>query len=634
MSKTKKNKGKKSHSKQKESVTPKGIKLFMPALIIFILGFLIYANTISHDYALDDSSAIKENFVVKRGFGGMGDIFTKHYRYGYWTGRAAIYRPVVLASFATEWEIAEDSPGFYHFMNILWYALSGVLMLLLLRRIFKDYHIILPFLATLIFIVHPIHTEVVANIKSRDEIMALFFCLGTLYFIWNYLERNKIGHLFVALLLYTVAMFCKENSITFLAIFPLTIFLFVNVSLSKNLITSSVFLLPVAFFLFIRHQILGEFTQSVSVLDNFIVGAPDTASELATAFMMLGKYLQVLIFPHPLVSEYGYSQIATVGVTNWKAILSFLLFVGMTGFAFVYHKKYRVLAFGILSFLITLSIFSNVFITIGSSYGERFLYSPSFGFAIILAWLILKVFKVDLSSKELDLQATLFNNKILLGTVVALTVGYSLRTMVRNPAWADSYHLYHTDLKYAPNSAKMRFHHALELVTLAKAAKGAEATKWFELAEKDFLKAIEIYPDYADGYGELGLLYYRKNDYEKAMYNYQKALEYKPKASIYSNMGIIYFNQGNLDKAREVYEKAIQLDPRFVDALRNLGAVYARNKNFKEAIKYFKQGLEYDPKNATILYYLGLAYRDMGEPEKGKEYRIRANQIDPKLPIN
>ncbi len=631
MSKTKK---KKSNSKAKIATKPKkGNTLLFPCLFLFALSFLLYANTLTHEYALDDYSAIKENYVVKRGLGGMNDIFTKHYRYGYWVGKGTLYRPITLAMFATEWNIKEDAPGFYHFMNIFWYGLSGVLLFLVLKRLFRKYHPALAFIASCIFIAHPVHTEVVANIKSRDEIMALLFCLAALYGLLKYLDKDKILWMGLALISYLLAMFTKENAVTFLAVFPLAMFLFSKVSLPKNLTLSALFVIPVGMFLFVRQSVLGEIkgVDKVSVLDNFIAGADGFTNEIATALMMAGKYLQVLFFPHPLVSEYGFNHFATISMGSWKALLPGLILLGLLILGIYAIKNHKILAFGILFFFITFSIYSNIFITIGSSYGERFLYFPSLGFAIAAAWGLMKLFKVDIHDAKADLKS-IAKTPVLAGILGVLMLGYAGRTMARNPVWHNSYTLYNADLKYVPNSAKLRFHHALELVKFGKKETGAKAQEWFNKAELDFLKAIEIYPKYADAYGEIGLLYYRKNDLKKAIANYEKALEYKPKASVYSNMGIIYFSQGQFEQAKDVYEKAISLDPRFVDALRNLGAVHAQMKNYPEAIKNFKKALEFDPKNSTILYYLGLAYRDMGDLTTGKQYNDRARVIDPKLP--
>ena len=146
-----------------------------------------------------------------------------------------------------------------------------------------------------------------------------------------------------------------------------------------------------------------------------------------------------------------------------------------------------------------------------------------------------------------------------------------------------------------------------------------------------FQKALQIYPTYGDAYSQLGLAYFRANDYNNALVNYNKALEYKPDAQTYSNMGIIFFQQGNLAKAQEVYEKAVKIDPRFVDARRNLGSVYAQQKQFDKAIAQFKEALKYAPNNPTLYLYLGYVHRDKGDTAGAQTYLNKAYQLDPSL---
>ena len=201
-------KPKKTKIKQKQGSTKRTpISNLIPALVIGFLAFVLYANTLSHSYALDDFSVIKDNYVTQQGIQGIPTIMKTSYRYGYWNSNGTLYRPVSLITFALEWQIAPDSPGLSHFVNILLYALSGMLLFFTLSKILKKYNILLPFLATVFFIAHPIHTEVVANIKSRDEILAFFFCVGALYYLWDYLKTNNVKHIVLAIGAYVLAMF-------------------------------------------------------------------------------------------------------------------------------------------------------------------------------------------------------------------------------------------------------------------------------------------------------------------------------------------------------------------------------------------------------------------------------------------
>ena len=96
------------------------------------------------------------------------------------------------------------------------------------------------------------------NIKSRDEILAFFFSILALNFLWNYLKKENFKWMLAAVLSYGIAMFSKEGVITFLAIFPLTIYFFrPSTSVRKILITTALLAIPAVLYLFVRSNILG-----------------------------------------------------------------------------------------------------------------------------------------------------------------------------------------------------------------------------------------------------------------------------------------------------------------------------------------------------------------------------------------
>jgi len=190
-------------AKKKQKITKKTAKAansnifsktWIWGALIALLGFGLYANTLGHDFALDDFSAIKENRIVKKGLKEMTTLWTTHYRYGYWNSAGELYRPLPLTMFAAEWQMSPDNPFIHHFVNIFLYALTGWLLFLTLFKIFRK-RWLLALLGTAFFIAHPVHTEIVANIKSRDEILAFLFFVVSLNWIWSYVQKDKIGYL-------------------------------------------------------------------------------------------------------------------------------------------------------------------------------------------------------------------------------------------------------------------------------------------------------------------------------------------------------------------------------------------------------------------------------------------------------
>lgn len=267
------------------------------ALMVAALGCILYANTLFHDFTLDDFGAIKENWIVKSGFKNWGLLWSTEYRFGSWASPGSLYRPLTLAMFSIEWQI-KNGPMMGHLMNILYYGLTGYVLWNTLRKIFSQYSWTYAALATLLFMAHPVHTEVVANIKSRDEIISLLCSIGALNLLWRYLESDEKKWLYYSAAIYGTGMFAKESGITFLAIFPLTLWFFSRKSFAQIVSISATYLVPAGIFLLIRYRVLSaqNYTEVYSILDNFLVGAKDSASRLASALMMCWEYLRVLLF--------------------------------------------------------------------------------------------------------------------------------------------------------------------------------------------------------------------------------------------------------------------------------------------------------------------------------------------------
>ena len=617
-----KNLKKSTQSKAKSTSSSKSsLSKYLPlALIATVIGFLLYANTFQHEWALDDFSVIKENWVTQQGFGGIGTHLTHSYRHGYGTGFGTLYRPLSPVMFAMEWGMFPDNPSFMHFVNVLFYALTGFVMFFTLARVLKNYNIFLPFAATVLFMAHPLHTESVANIKGRDDIMGLFFVLLPIYWLWEYLRKADVKWFALSLISFFLGVLSKESSVTFVAVIPLMMYLFTKTDIAKIGKLTSGYLILSLLFIFIRAQVLGGGTFDIdpSPLDNVLESANGFMEQKATAFSILGTYSKLLFLPHPLVCDAGYNQMPITTFADWRAILSLVVHGGLGIFALLNLSKRKILSFSILFYILTFSITSNIVFNIGTAYAERLLYVPVLGFALAVSYGLLKLLKLEEGRDSKFSLSSFFNkNKIAIALLAIVTVAFSFKTIDRNGAWKDSFTLYDTDATTSPECAKLQYHYGLELSKRGQELQGEEQGAMMNKARETFEKAVAIYPKYHDAYSQLGLWHYRLSATnsaqrvelrEKAIEYYNKGIEYKPNnARAYNNLGIIYFEKGNeaqaqgnaavakanLDKAKEVYEKAVKYNPRYVDALRNLGVVYALRKQFPQAINYFEKGLQY-----------------------------------------
>lgn len=613
--------------KQQAKTSSFDFSSWLPALILGILGFALYANTLSHGWALDDYSVIKDNYITQQGTKGIGTLMSTEYRFGYWNSTGSLYRPLSLVMFAIEWQYFPDNPFIGHFMNVLLNAVTAIVLFFTLCNLLKNNSLAIPFFITLLYIAHPMHVEVVANIKSRDEILAMLFSMAALNYVVKYFDSQKFIHLLLALLTYAIALFSKESSITFLAVFPLAVYFFREIPLSNNLKMAALMLIPAIIFLLVRQKVLGDQTllETISPLDNTIVqqGIPKLAGALAMMFI----YFKTLFLPFTLVSDLGFNAIPLSGWGDMKTLIALVLNIAFLAYAYIGLKKKDPVAFGILFFYITFSISSNIFITIGTSYGERLVYASSLGFVMAF---VLFIYRLVKTSPNLDENVFSFMSKSPVFTAIlgVFFLFFTYKTISRNPVWKDSFSLYEADIQQYTGGAKLNYHYALELTKKGRDNEDPNLKKQFlDKAIQHFNQALAISPNYKDAYGEMGLAYFYAGDSNKAMENYIKANAIQPDAKIYSNMGMIYFQQQNLPEAQKVYEKSLQLDPRYVDGMRNLGSCLAMQGKFKEAIPYFKKAIEFKPNEAILYFFLGSAYRDSGDAATGQQYLNKAQQM-------
>lgn len=624
-------------SRTAKPVIAKPFDTWLWALIIFLMALLLYANSLPHGYILDDSGVLKDNWVVKRGIDGIPLILKTPYRYGISMLTDDLYRPLSMIMFAVEWQLSPNTPALSHFVNVLFYAFSCSLLLVVLRKLFKKYHPLLALFACILWMAHPVHTEVVANIKSRDEIMSVFFLLLAILGFLEFLNKGKIGYLLGAIFSYLLGFFSKEGIVTFLVLFPFIGWYYTPAGVKKNLIASASFIIPTIAYMVVRHIILSTYAKPshfMLVPDNLLVAAPDIFTRWATAILILGKYLGLLLIPHQLVSDYSYNQIPIVGWTNPLVILSFLIYAAGIGFLIWKIRSKSPAVFGILVFLVTMSIYSNLVTLIGSSFGERFLYLPSLGFCILLSYLILLLFKIKTGdTSHADIKNLFARNALPWVLVMVILTLFSIKTISRNSEWDSQWTLFSADVQRSPNSTHMHYYWGLTIRDKAKEQSDPVAYKdLMGKALQEFKTAISIYPYYPECYEQLGLAYFRLGNNDESLKNYEEAIKLNPgKATCYGNQGIIYFNRGQYQKALELYQKAISLDPNYDDAYFNLGSVYGILGQYELAIKNFKKCLEFKPDYAQAYYYIGITYKSLKNMTEAQKYLDKAYQLNPAL---
>jgi len=477
---------------------------YLPYVVLFILPFLLYGASIAYEYVLDDKIVLSENSFVKNGFSGIQDIFTTESFTGFLGEQQDLvaggrYRPLSIATFAIEYELVGANPAVSHTINILLYALTGLLLFKILSLLWpgrRKWYVGIPFIAALLYILHPIHTEVVANIKSRDEILSLLLALLTLYFSYRLIVTRKKWLLIVTPIIFLLALLAKENAITFLAVIPLTLYFFTKNNIKQIIKVTLPLLMAAVVFIIIRYQVIGYFLDSgkevTGLMNNPFLGTT-VAEKFATVVYTLGLYLKLLVFPHPLTHDYYPYQVPIMNWAQLGVIISLLVYVVMAGYALLKFKKRSITVWSILFFITTVSIVSNLFFSIGTFMNERFMYMPSVAFAVLVAYWIIE--KLPTLFKKAPKLAT----GVFYGVLLLLIVGYTYKTLDRVPAWENEMALNRAASTVSVNSARANQFMAYSLYKEGlEVADLQDRKKIYDEAMQFVDKALRIHPTYPD----------------------------------------------------------------------------------------------------------------------------------------
>jgi protein O-mannosyl-transferase len=605
-----------------------GINSRFLAFIPPLIALVIYAQTFNHEYVLDDEDAIVKNVNVQQGVDGISAIWSSEYRSGFSNEKGSLFRPLALTLFALEWELWPNNPVPAHVLNVLLYLLCCWLLFFWLKRLLVDSDPWLLLFISLLFTLHPMHTEVVANIKSADELLALVFSLLALVTTMIYYDTSKKVWGFATLILFFFALSSKEGVITLVAVAPLMLLMFREVDWKRIRISIAPFILAVIGYFALRINALGNLIggEEIPILDNLLVGL-NGFERFTTTIGLAGIYVAKLIFPESLSHDYSIGQFESMVLFDLPALFGFIVFIALIFVSVKTFAKQKIVSFSILFFIVTFSIYSNIVVTIGTHMGDRLMFLPSIGFCAGVGWLFWKwaTLKTGVFNwKKMGVAGTFF---------MLISIMYGVKSFNRAGEWKDELTLYTADVQNAQNSTRTHYRLGLTMNKQGLLAKNDGAKKrWFDSAKKELSLALDIYPDFSDALSEMGLSLQNLGEYDQAQNYNKRALKINPNhVSANNNTGVVFFLQGEIEKAIPYFERSLELNPNYREAAGNLGTCYGTIGEYQKAIKWFKRSVEIEPSHAQSYFFIALTYQNMGEKALSDEWIAKARQIDPNI---
>ncbi len=629
-----------------KSIFPLAQKWHLP--LVIILALVAYLGTIGHGFVLDDVAVIDGNSFVKEGFKGIPHLLNTFYWQGYWNSNSGLYRPLSLITFAIEYQFSKNNPMIHHFFNILYYVIICCLLYKVLLKWFVKMDIGIVLLITFLFAVHPIHTEVVANIKSRDELLALLFFLLSA----NAFKAGNTKSILLSSFYFLLSLFAKEGALMLLPV------LLIYVHTSNNLKPLQVFKMFIPFFIIsgvwlLIHQYViqhGPALITYTYSDNSLIASHSVIEQKATAFSILARYFVKLIFPYEMSYDYSFNQIPIVGLFSIGALAGIVMLGALIYFCIKFYRKDAFITIAIAFILFPLLLTCNLFFNIGATAADRFLFGSSIGSCMLLVYLPYLLIK-NVGQRSM----------IKYGAVL-LSVVFIGMTINRNKAWKSNYSLFETDVTVSENSARTHYNYGTALMDSSK----NPADKNMTDAKEELTKAVTIDPGYYDALINLGAVDTKQKMYADALTIYRKALKINPVSDLVTgNMGETFYRSNQPDSAILYFNNAHKLGNRNIESYNILGTIYFTKKDYAQACKVFEDGItttkdstspnlfmnygnalamsdrnqeaikalersyELDSKNPQPLYFIALTYNKLGDTLNANKYYREFKQLNP-----
>ena len=559
-------------------------------VISFLLVALCYVNSLPNDFVFDDGPIVSSNPVIRT----ISPI--QFLKSPYWTKQqyAGIYRPFVVFSLSVDYAIWKRwAPGF-RLTNLAVHAINGVLVFSLYQSIAGAG--IVPLIAMIIYLVHPVHTEAVTTIVGRSELFAACFLLAA----WLLFRQGRTGWAALAFLL---ALFSKENAIVLPAILlltspsgkgrrdgrqavapgegsgPETLNIPWGFALSGSRFAPSprgrrwIRLLPMIFvalaYLGLRYSVLGGLGIPVSA--QYMGGRLTYFERLLTSGRVFIQYLILIFYPVHLAGDYDYNAIPIANFVDWDAWLGLVLIAATVATAYFCRHRNWAVSLGLSFALIVFIPASNWIMPISILMAERFLYLPMIGLALVGATAL-----SQLEDRRL-------RRLVGIGGLSTAIVLCNSHDYIRR----DDFTFFKNMVRVVPNSAKARLGWGF---ALTKAGRNDEA-------ERELEAGLRIIPDYPE---------------------------------LLAALALARTTSTSCARAWPLLNRAIQIDPKHADTQRRMADCYLKEGRVSEAESMYRQAAQSIPNPDAMLYFMwGISLENSGQSTDAIAAYERAALIEP-----
>jgi tetratricopeptide (TPR) repeat protein len=558
----------------------------IPFAAIAVLALIIYCNSFSAPFILDDFGSISNNYAIRNLFN-LAEIWK------FYSNRFILY-----FTLSINYALHDTAVEGYRAVNVAIHIFNGFLLFLILKHLFSlDYFKrtypgkfknLISLACSLIFVSHPVQVNAVTYIVQRTaSLAAMFYLLAILFFI-KFRIKDKFWYFLLTLFFTIIAMFTKENTITIPFMLALIEFLFFlndgKTSWAKRLLFLFILFLTVPIIPG-TNLLLKGYSQSDPSVAFKASTSMDRMHYFYTELNVIIKYIKQLFIPNNL--NFDYSNDFPVSKTIWDnySYISFLILCMIGFYALINVRRNKLISFGILWFFIGLAVESS-FISIKDVYFEHRLYFPLAGFIIFITGFIFRKHTRDMKTYIIKKPFLMYITAVLFMVIL-----YSGITLQRNYIFSDGIRLWSDVAKKAPGSD--RAHSVLATNYLDNyEMNDSKNVLMLDFAEMEFKKAIDIYYYNSTAHCNLAKVYLLKGEYEKCIDESNKTNRIEKSEYAYHNLGMAYKNLGKTDESIKAFLEGYKLDNKSTFILKALGNTYYEIKDYKNAAFYYEEFLK------------------------------------------
>lgn len=602
-----------------------------------LLGLICSANSYFNEFTYDDVEIIARHPRI-RSLANQREIWLTDW----WKPfreedrvldkqRDRLYRPLATFSFALQYALSRDDPAAYHAVNIALHGLMCGLVWLLAQRLIGDRSV--SSLAALIFAVHPLHSEAVANVVGRAEVLAaIFLAVGILALVppRPVVERGgttratafTLARTAASVPLFTLALLAKETAVCYLPVAALIAHFRVRLTgvppKSGWLAHGALLGLPLAIYLPMRYVALENHLlrdREPAIVMNALVAAQGW-DRAWLPFSVLGHYTRLVLAPARLSCNYGFALLDPAAGPDLMTLLGALAAaagaLGLAGY-FSRSQVWRQIALMTALSAASYLLISNTVLLIGVAVAERLMYWPTAPLFILLAVLIVEGWRRFCAAGQPLHQSA----GLLRGVGVALLFALALRSFFRNADWKNNGSLFPRDAEIWPQSVELNLGVAREVLPRAAYATGARREQLLTLAQSHLETCLRLLPRYDAAMRELGRVKGIRGDYDAAIELFSAVIQMVPMDHVSKQL---------LAEARALKSGAAREDvagvmaplasqPTSAALHRDVGERLLLLGHAAPALDVLRRARELAPEDGEILRLLADAYASMNEPE-------------------